>query len=365
MKSKIDAGDFNRLVNIYPNIWSQGDRKYVLGEYAEKGMRITIYPCTEIERQMDKEHCLNKVEIIFTMYKLLHPGCGMGCVTEGDDIIAAVKKVGELLREIYDKSNVDLLKRAKIDRVDVTCDVMTPSDEYSKEIIRIAKQVVVPYGYKVWNPSEEEQRKHPEWSSDNAAFFNNHSQEIAFKLYNKRADNNLTMDFREELGSAGLVRFELTLKRNFLRKKRYIGKSITALPDIANMLADITSDAEFLLKEYMGNVLSTGDMLSNRILKKYIKRKCDNKIRRAEKMIRYTACISKGKSDTYGSDKSICKVMQYFEELEISPIYTIDKCPYIPSFEKLISGEGIDQKLLCMAKSYNEKRNRLDLVYWR
>jgi hypothetical protein len=82
-------------------------------------------------------------------------------------------------------------------------------------------------------------------------------------------------------------------------------------------------------------------------------------------MVKYADCISKGKSDAYGSDKRIYKVLQYFEELEVSPMYTIDKCPYVPSFEKLISGDGIDQKLLSMAKSYNEKRRRLDLVYWR
>jgi hypothetical protein len=365
MKSKIDAGEFNKLVSMYPNIWSKGNRNYVLGDYAENGMRITIYPCTEVERQMDKEHCLNKVEIIFTMYKLLHPGCSMGYVTEKEDIIAAVKKIGELMSEIYEKSQVDFLKRAKINRVDVTCDVMTPSDDYSKEIVRIAKKVVVPYGYNVWEPSKEDQKEHPEWSSDNAAFFNNHSLEIAFKLYNKKEDHNLDMDFQEKLGSEGLVRFELTLKRNFLKKNRYIGKNAIALPDIARTLVDITSDAAFLLKEYMGNVLSTGDMLSNRILKKYIKRKCGNKIGKAEKMVKYADCISKGKSDAYGSDKRIYKVLQYFEELEVSPMYTIDKCPYVPSFEKLISGDGIEQKLLSMAKSYNEKRRRLDLVYWR
>ena len=40
---------------------------------------------------MDKEHCYNKVEIIVTLFKLLHPGKCMGYVTSKDDIVEVLE----------------------------------------------------------------------------------------------------------------------------------------------------------------------------------------------------------------------------------------------------------------------------------
>lgn len=49
-----------------------------------------------------------------------------------------------------------IMHKAKLHRVDVSKDIETPSEEYSQEVIRIAKRALHKYGYELWTPPEED-----------------------------------------------------------------------------------------------------------------------------------------------------------------------------------------------------------------
>lgn len=337
------------------------DTKYVLPAYAENGLRIEIKQCQGIECQMDKEHCKYKATMIFTLYKLLHPGESMGMLTRAEEIVAAVNKICEILSEIDDKSGVKLWVRAKIKRVDVTRDMHTPSDDYTKEIIRLAKKSVLRYGYCFWEPSKEEQNKHSDWKVEDAAFYNNHNRELEAKIYNKKNDASIKPS--PEFDTSGLVRFELTLKRGFLKKNDYLNEEPLDSYDLAEMLIGITKRSGLLLAQEIGRVLDDGDFLSKKVLEKYIQKSYKGKNKRIDDMINYAKFSSTGKRAEFGSSEKRRRIEKYFIELGVSPIYSKKECPYIPSFFSLLNDDSPNQKLLGMAQRYNEKRGH-EYIYW-
>lgn len=363
--TNISTNDFEMLKDAYKEIFYCDEKKvHVLGKYSDRGLRIEIKNRDkEKEIKFDKKHRQKKVTMIFTIYKLLHNGKRMGAVYNKEDIIACVSQMFTLLKEINDQSGVDLYHDAKLRRVDVTCDVITPSEEYTKEIIRIAKMAMLPYGYKFWQP-EKNTNCSSRWTGDNATFFNNHNQEIEAKVYNKKADLGAS-DLPENMEEKGLVRFELTLKRGFLKKHGYIMADTMNPNQLARMLMDITGETKQLLGEYVGNILTNGDMLSKKILFKCIERKYRGKNKRIEKMKHYVEILNNKGYDRiseYGSVNEVNTVEKYFVELGVSPIYTKRECPYIPSFERMFKGE-VDRNYLNMAEKYNTKR-QYTYVYW-
>lgn len=366
IKSKITAQKFNMLKNKYNNrnFWTKGNREYALSIFADNGIRIKITPCKEIERQMDKEHCYNKVEIIVTLFKLLHPGKCMGYITNEYDIAEISKRIIQLLNQVYVESNVDLLKRAQIKRIDITKDVITPSDTYTKEIIRLAKHALLPYGYKIWEPTEEMEREHPEWKIDDAVFINKNNREMNYKIYNKKADLANQGEYLENLGDKGIVRFELSLKGKILRNLNIIDPKISSLTNLKVILWEITKNADMLLQLYVVDTLSIRDILSKKILVKYIRTKCGNKMKKADKMIRYIECLNKGDTSAYGSTKCIRYAEKEFNTMQISPLYAIKECPYIPAYEKMLEEDPhADKDLLKFAMMYNKNRGH-DYIYW-
>lgn len=366
IKSKLTAQEFNMLKNKYNNrnFWTKGNREYALSIFADNGIRIKITPCKEIERQMDKEHCYNKVEIIVTLFKLLHPGKCMGYVTSKDDIVEVSKRIIQLLNKIYDESNVDLLKRAKIKRIDITKDVITPSDIYTREVIRLAKCTLLPYGYKVWKPTEEQEMEHPEWKREDAVFINKNSREMNYKIYNKKADLANQGEDLENLGDKGIVRFELSLKGKILWNLGIIESETISLANLIDILDKITENADMLLNLYVVDILAIGDILSKKILIKYIRSICGSKVKKADKLIRYIECLNIGNTSIYGSAKCIRYVEREFNKIGVSPLYAIKECPYIPAYEKLVAGDiHEDEELLRFAKRYNEKRGH-EYIYW-
>lgn len=365
IKTKIDNDEYRKINAVYQIEYYSNMHKHLLNTYKDRGLRIEIFQCKEIEVRMDKDNCWNKLNLIFTTYKLLHNGNRIGEVTEKHEIEEASKKVIMLLVDIYKKSGVDLLKRASINRVDVTKDIITPSDAYTKEIIRIAKETELPYGYKMWIPEENDKLIHPQWKVENAVFVNNHSQELEFKLYDKKADLEINKECTDFLENKSWLRIELTMKKKMLKKQGYVKSDIITVEIVKDMLQAITVDADYLLINYIGGILSPVDNLSKKILTKYIKYECGSKVRRAEKMIKYIECMKNGKIDSYGSVKAVSNIETEFEILGISPIYSKVECPYIPSVEKLIGGQEINYRLLNIAKHYNERRGRYDLIYWR
>lgn len=364
MTTKITIDDLCSLKDAYDELFWNGDtKKYVLGKYAEQGLRIEIDNCKEKEIQFDRKY-VKKVKMIFTLYKLVYPGMKMGAITEQKDIILAVKNVCNLLQEIYRVSKVDLMRDVKIKRIDVTCDIETPSEEYSKEIIRISKKLHLPYGYHFWIPTQEQVEEN-DWSLENSILFYNHSQDIQVKIYNKKQDAEVKDILEEKIGEKGLIRLELSLKRNFLKEKLYIRKdnADNIVAQLIEVLWEVTRDSSNLLGEYVSDVLYSGEMLSKKIQKSYIERKYGGKDACIKKMLKYIKLVNSDKSnakESYGSSKSIRSIEQKFADINLSPIYTRKECPYIPSLKNVCKGE-VDGKVLRYAKT---KMIEKSVVYW-
>ena len=68
----------------------------------------------------------------------------------------ACERLEYILRDIELQSGVNVWKEAKIRRIDVSKDIETPSDEYSGEVIRMAKLALYKTGYHLWSPTAEE-----------------------------------------------------------------------------------------------------------------------------------------------------------------------------------------------------------------
>ncbi len=364
LETKISYDSFIKLKEAYKNMfWNSNKQEHIIPDYADYGLRIGIKNRCNKEIRYDKEHHKKKVTMIFTLYKLLYPGESMGQLTEKQDIIRACEKIVDLLRDVADKSGVELWRCVKVKRVDVTHDVITPSEEYSRELIKIAKKALLPYGYTFWEPSEVEKNT-KDWDVDNAVFFNNHNQEIEAKIYNKKADKDVADQLSKDIKDRGLVRFELALKRRFLREERYIQDNVIDIRDLEQILSLITEDSGDLLSEYMGRVLSNGEMLSKKVLIAYIQKKYKGKEKRIDNMMFYIELKNqKGDVNKYGSSKSIRNIEKHFEKINVSPIYTRKECPYIPSFDKLLNDLSPNQKFLRMAQAYNENRG-YRYKYW-
>ena len=76
-----------------------------------------------------------------------------------------------------------------------------------------------------------------------------------------------------------------------------------------------------------------GNFLSKKLQTKYIKRHCKTKESKMEKMLKCRDECKRGILVTSG------KVLDYFEEIELSPLYASKEFPYVPSFARLLRGE--------------------------
>jgi hypothetical protein len=131
----------------------------------------------------------------------------------------------------------------------------------------------------------------------------------------------------------GLLRFELALKRNFLKNSGLIQKGNTPFEILSEVFSYIIKGAEELMRTHIVGPLWSGNFLSRKLQKKYIKRYCKTKESKMEKMLKYRDDCRNGILITGG------KVLDYFEEIELSPLFTSKEFPYIPSFARLLSGE--------------------------
>ena len=162
-------------------------------------------------------------------------------------------------------------KGAKIHRIDITKDLETPSNEYSLEVIRLAKLALHKTGYHLWIPSQEEIKK-TGWEESDSAMFYNHNQEVSSKIYNKLSD--LKIQEYDITNINGLLRFELTLKRNFLIDHRLINSEETSFTALYELFSIILDNAEALIQTHIAGPMWSGNFLSKRLQKKYIKRYC-------------------------------------------------------------------------------------------
>lgn len=176
---------FERMKESYTEkeLFCCNNEKWVFSGYADNGFRMEIIFTPYIEKLKHKRHEDYKAEWIVTPAKLLYPGESMRKLFAPEQYEAACTMLADILKEIKERSGVDLMYDAKLRRVDVTKDIPTPSEEYSLEVIRLAKIALSQYGYHLFDTANIEDKKE-EWKDENAVFFHNDNQEVQAKIYN-------------------------------------------------------------------------------------------------------------------------------------------------------------------------------------
>ena len=306
------------------------ESKLILHKYAENGLRIEIEFNSKAEKKYDKKHREYKVELIVTLAKLIYPDGVMKKLFAIEEYSLALEKLTDLLREIKLNSGVSLWKDTKIQRVDITKDIATESDEYSKEVIRLAKLALHKTGYHLWIPTQEEVDE-TGWEAGDSAMFYNHNQEVKSKIYNKLTD--LKNYEHDTTGIKGLLRFELTLKRNFMKNNGLIKSGNNSIEELGGLFSVVLDSAEALMQTHIAGPLWNGIFLSKKLQKKYIKRYCKTHEAKYKKMLAYCDDCKKGIISADG------KVVDYFNEIELSPLHSNKEFPYIPSFACLLGKE--------------------------
>ena len=307
----------------YNDIFFNGEEKiFVLHKYVENGLRIHIEFNSTAEKKYDKKHRAYKAELIVTPAKLIYPDDGMKKLFIPEEYALAMEKLKEILQEIQLKTKIDLWKEAKLKRVDLSKDIETESDEYSMEVIRLSKLALHKTGYHLWMPEKEDVER-TGWAEEDSAMFYNHNQDVQAKIYNKLKDFKNAVSVE---GMGGLLRFELSLKRNFLKNSGLIQKGNTLFEILPEVFSCILYGAEELMQTHIVGALWNGNFLSRNLQKKFIKRHCKTKEGKMEKMLKYRDECKAGILVTGG------RVLDYFEEIELSPLCTNKGFSYIPSF---------------------------------
>ena len=96
------------------------------------------------------------------------------------------------------------------------------------------------------------------------------------------------------------------------------------------MLSVILDNAEALMQKHIAGPMWNGNFLSKKLQKKYIKRYCKTHEAKYKKMLGHCDDCKKGIISADG------KVVDYFNEIELSPLHTKKEFPYIPSFACLL-----------------------------
>lgn len=166
--------------------------------------------------------------------------------------------------------------------------------------------------------------------------FYNHNQEVKSKIYNKLTD--IKNHEYDATNIKGLLRFELTLKRNFIKNNGLIKRGNNSIEELSKMFPVILDNAEALMQKHIVGSMRNGNFLSKKLQKKYIKRYCKTHEAKYTKMIGHCDDCKKGIISVDG------KVVDYFNELNLSPLHTSKEFDYIPSFACLL-GKDADAKI--------------------
>ena len=350
------ADEIRALWTTYNRHNLESKTGFQINEYANQGVRLCIrYLCPERKHYEQYEV---EVEIIVTPYKLINNDKALGYLKEIREYKKALYRFYEIINKIQAETGVDL-KNAKIRRIDVTRDVITPSSGYTKEIIRTIKIQQLPYGY---HAMDGEIATRNQWNQENAFFYWNKNQNVSVKVYDKV--QNL-QDYKneewKELKGKGILRFEVTLEKKSLKK---IGDDNTDLVQLIEMVLEC---AEQIYDEHVVLPLDTGVMLSEDVLCKYVDRKISQR-RKKEKMRECILKCQKEKrnagilDDSFmGTEKRTEKVWEYFQKLEVSPIPLKAECPYIPSVSQLLYGENEESKKIQKFAVKHTRRKE----YWK
>ena len=351
----LDDTEFKRLRDSYTQeeLFSNRNKKWVFCKYAARGFRMEIIFTPYIERGKREKYERYKAELIVTPAKLIHPNEPMSKLFCIDEYCKACENLHGILEEIKKDSGVDFLDETKLKRVDVTKDIMTPSEVYSQEVIRLAKIALDKYGYNLLNQNEIEDKKE-EWKDENGVFFHNDNQELQAKIYNKL--EGMKINGYDTAGITGLIRFELTLKRQFMRNEKYIKEKYIDIDDLPCILCTILANSQWLMNKYMVDPLWSGAMLSKDLQKQVIRRYCGFKTdsKKYKKMIAYRRACNRAVSMENVKDNPT--VSGYFKEMGISPLCADHGVEYIPSFADLIN-EREDEKIKRFVELFGKKKS--------
>ena len=121
----------------------------VLNAFLDHGLRVEISPIPTASgvRRFNENHPRYKAELFITPAKLLDPGINLGGLTSRIDISDACYHLERIMASIENESGINLMTGAVLSRVDVTKDVIMPSDLYSRELIRAAKKSINKHGF--------------------------------------------------------------------------------------------------------------------------------------------------------------------------------------------------------------------------
>ena len=310
--------------------YNSEERKFVVSKYSEDGLRIQIEFNPKKEKQYDKKHRDCKIELIITPAKLLYHGEPMQKLFHAEDYVRAINKLKTLLQEIKFHTGVNLWNEVKIKRIDLAKDILTPSDAYSQEVIRLAKKALYKTGYQLWTPSNKDIAR-TDWQEENSILFRNHNQGVNSKIYNKLED--MRKQQIETVGVSGLLRFELSLKRDYLNQHMIKSDKHIDLDDLSKVLCNTLDQAAPLMQTYLIDPLWNGEMLSKDIQKKYIKCCCKSKKERCKKMLQYRRRCNK----SYGLIDRSEQILKSFSNINLSPICTSEEFRHIPSFSNLLN----------------------------
>lgn len=302
----------------------------VLKDHVNSGLRaeITRLENDSPKRMFDSKHPQYEIEIIVTPAKLLNPRMNLGGITGKNELEDACKRLGKTIWDIEQVSGVDLLQKAKLYRVDLTKDIITPNEFYTHEIIKAARKAINRYGYETYDPKAHADYK-IDWKQEDSMFFK--SKKVWGKLYNKKRDLVLhkCQSEIEELGSYGLLRFEISLLRNIL-KDDYSARGYISLDVLPEILYQLTIDGNALLNKHLVNTFYDGAMLSRSVLKKYLNKKCKS-CKVAKSMIDFSDWIRKTEPEDlkcYDTPHRITTQIKRFAELKISPVQISKQYPY-------------------------------------
>lgn len=318
-------------------------------KFCDSGLRIQIKKRNEQEICYDKGHRPLRMDLIVTPYKLLHPGKCLGAITDLDELRKALKELSTLVDKIEKETGIVIDRNYKIQRVDITCDVVTPSDVYSREIIAASKTADLPYGYLKCEATDEQVEEYG-WEREDCSLYYNKNQSLFAKIYDKKKNIQGTDEYAD-LQKKGLIRYELELTRKFLKQKGLLEQD-----DLTKCLMSVMNSAEELFKKYFVDNLYKMPAFSLKVLDQYLDMKFAGKVKTIEKLKGFCRAAYRCKKQrmTFDatqcgmSDKAFDNCCKKLEDINISPIPAEADCPYIPSIEDLLEGV-VENKLLWFA----------------
>ena len=296
--------EVEQLWKIYNQKNITEKKVFRINEFSDKGVRLVI---RDLEKQRKRfEKVTTEVEIIVTPYKLLHNGEALGRLTTEEEYTEAIQELRKILHEIWDTTEVDL-QDAELNRIDVTYDIVTPSQKYTREIIAALKVMHLKNGY---TPI---------------------SKEILDK------NNFGYMDAMDSIQGKGLLRFEVTLNKFKKKYKQYDANTIEkALSKTLRHAKEIYFDYVILPLQH------TQELLSKELLYRLIEKRI-NGMKKREKMKECIKVCERNKAlgiqldiDFMGTYKKTKTILSYFNDLSLSPIPLVSDCPFIPSLFTLI-----------------------------